>query len=221
MNQFDRQRQMLAISLAALAGYVDAIGFLSADGYFVSFMSGNTTRLAVNLATGASAALTPALLIGGFVVGVIVGALIAIKAGRWRKPAVLTLVAILLANAAALHGLGSPDAALATTVIAMGAINNTFQREGEVAVGLTYMTGALVRLGQAIGAVLAGHGLRAGWQAHALLWSGLAGGAIGGAVIFGHLGPAALWPSAMVATIQAAVAWRLVGQDARPPAPSA
>lgn len=35
----------LAVAAAALAGYVDAVGFLSADRYFVLFMSGNTTRL--------------------------------------------------------------------------------------------------------------------------------------------------------------------------------
>ncbi|MDM8353607.1 DUF1275 family protein, partial [Brevundimonas diminuta] len=38
--------------LAGLAGYVDSLGFLHLGGVFVSFMSGNTTRLAVNLAEG-------------------------------------------------------------------------------------------------------------------------------------------------------------------------
>ncbi len=46
MNRLDRPRQVLALAIAFLAGGVDAVGFLSADGYFVSFMSGNTTRLA-------------------------------------------------------------------------------------------------------------------------------------------------------------------------------
>jgi hypothetical protein len=41
-------------------------------------------------------------------------------------------------------------------VLAMGAVNNAFQRGGEIAVGLTYMTGAPVRLGQGIGAALMG-----------------------------------------------------------------
>ena len=36
----------MAVLLAALAGYVDSIGFLQLGGLFVSFMSGNTTRMA-------------------------------------------------------------------------------------------------------------------------------------------------------------------------------
>ena len=59
---------------AALAGYVDAAGFLSANRYFVSFMSGNTTRLGVALGTSPHDAIVPALLIGGFIAGVTAGA---------------------------------------------------------------------------------------------------------------------------------------------------
>ncbi|MEJ7926576.1 DUF1275 family protein [Sphingobium sp. AN641] len=36
-----------AIALAFLAGYIDVLGFLTTSGFFVSFMSGNSTRLAV------------------------------------------------------------------------------------------------------------------------------------------------------------------------------
>ena len=42
----------LACALSALAGYVDAIGFLHLGGLFVSFMSGNSTRMGVSLAEG-------------------------------------------------------------------------------------------------------------------------------------------------------------------------
>jgi len=40
----------LACALSALAGYVDGIGFLHLGGLFVSFMSGNSTRMGVSLA---------------------------------------------------------------------------------------------------------------------------------------------------------------------------
>ena len=50
MTRYDSRRWFLAACLAALAGYVDAIGFLKLGGLFVSFMSGNSTRLAVGLA---------------------------------------------------------------------------------------------------------------------------------------------------------------------------
>ena len=67
MNSIDRSRRRLAIAAAALAGFVDAAGFLSAQGYFVSFMSGNTTRLGVDLALRPMMAIIPAMLIAGFV----------------------------------------------------------------------------------------------------------------------------------------------------------
>src|SRR5882757_10886260 len=42
----------LACALSALAGYVDGIGFIHLGGQFVSFMSGNSTRMGVSLADG-------------------------------------------------------------------------------------------------------------------------------------------------------------------------
>jgi uncharacterized membrane protein YoaK (UPF0700 family) len=192
VERLDRQRQVMAVALAGLAGFVDAVGFLSANGYFVSFMSGNTTRLGVNLARDRGAALVPALLICGFVLGVAAGSWLSIKAGARRKVAVLGLVSALLGGAAGLHSAGMGNAAPALLVIAMGALNTTFQREGGVAVGLTYMTGALVRLGQALGAGAAGE-RRTGWGAYLILWSGLALGAIAGAATQTYAAGIALW----------------------------
>jgi uncharacterized membrane protein YoaK (UPF0700 family) len=100
MQQLDPARRRLAIAAAALAGFVDAAGFLAADRYFVSFMSGNTTRLGVDLITAPRAALVPALLLAGFVCGVTGGAVLATRAGARRKPVVLSAVALLLALAA-------------------------------------------------------------------------------------------------------------------------
>ncbi|HET7888526.1 MAG TPA: DUF1275 family protein, partial [Bradyrhizobium sp.] len=45
-----RRNIALACSLSALAGYIDGIGFLHLGGLFVSFMSGNSTRMGVSLA---------------------------------------------------------------------------------------------------------------------------------------------------------------------------
>lgn len=57
MHRHDKKVWPLAIALAALAGYVDAIGFLRLGGFFVSFMSGNSTRLAVGIASRSADAL--------------------------------------------------------------------------------------------------------------------------------------------------------------------
>lgn len=208
MERLDQPRQILAVSLAGLAGFVDAAGFLSAHGYFVSFMSGNTTRLGVNLALDWRHALIPALLIAGFVVGVAGGSIAGLSAGKRRKPAVLALVATLLALAALARELGQADLALGGMVLAMGALNNTLQRNGEVAVGVTYMTGTLVRLGQGIAARLTGAS-RGNWLVYLVLWTGLAGGAVLGAWVEVRSGALTLWLAAGFAALLIAPALRL------------
>ncbi len=205
MNSIDRSRRRLAVAAAALAGYVDAIGFLSANSYFVSFMSGNTTRLGVDLITAPHSAIIPAALILGFVLGVFGGAIVAARAGVQRKFVVLALVAALLTGAAIVD---TPAIQLALLVIAMGALNNTFQKDGEVSVGLTYMTGALVRMAQGLAARLMGTG-GAGWESWLLLWLGLALGAVSGAFALTSLPEVALWLAAGWALLLAVRARKL------------
>lgn len=196
-----------------MAGFVDAVGFLSADGYFVSFMSGNTTRLGVALGTAPGMAMMPLVLIAGFIAGVTLGALVSRRAGHRRKPAVVGLVALLLLLAASARALGNPASMLAGMVMAMGALNNTFQRGGEVAVGLTYMTGALVKLGQGIANALSGQP-NAAWQSWATLWSGLLAGAVLGAALQDRLPQACLWIAAGWAIAMTLLAFRLPADSA-------
>lgn len=209
MTRLDRRRLTLALGLATLAGYVDAVGYLAAAGYFVSFMSGNTTRFGVDLASRPVQALVPALLIAGFVGGVALGAVAGGWGGARRKRAVLSLVAALLLAAALGQGHAPPVIELGLLVMAMGALNNTFVRDGEVFVGLTYMTGALVKLGRAIGLALLGQGSGArGWLPLAL-WCALASGAVLGALCYGYLMAAALWLAVAWAAAMLALAWPL------------
>lgn len=208
MHRYDRPRRALALAAAFLAGVVDAAGFLAADGYFVSFMSGNTTRMGVDLASDPARAWVPALLIAGFVAGVCGGAVVSELAGVRRKPAVLGASAALLALAAGAHAGGQTHAMLGLLVLAMGALNNTFQRDGEVAVGLTYMTGALVRFGQGLAARLMGKGA-AGWGNWGWLWLSLAAGAGLGAAGWVHAQAALLWGAALLAGVLAMFAARL------------
>lgn len=208
MLRYDRPRRHFAITLAALAGFVDAAGFLSAGGYFVSFMSGNTTRLGVSLGTDPAQAAYPAVLIGGFLCGVMAGALVALGAGRWRKPAVLALVSVFLLLGAGARAAGAERAVLFALVLAMGAINNTFQRGGEVTVGLTYMTGALVRLGQGLALWLAGRS-EPGWAAWGGLWCGLLCGAVLGAFLQDQLPLSCLWIAGLWGLVMVFIAIRL------------
>lgn len=206
VQRLDARRRLLAANLAAMAGFVDATGFLAGSGYFVSFMSGNTTRLAVNIARDPARAAMPALLIAGFVAGVICGAWLAMATGQRRKPAVLALVAGLLVIAAIR---GNGWLALGGMVMAMGALNNAFQRDGEVAVGLTYMTGALVRGGQGIAAWIAGRRGRQAWSGHLLLWASLCTGAVAGAFAWTWLGAEGEWLAAAWCGTLALAATRL------------
>ncbi|WP_246191176.1 YoaK family protein [Aureimonas leprariae] len=198
----------MAAFLAALAGYVDAIGFLKLGGLFVSFMSGNSTRLAVALGLRSPEVVVAGGLITAFLGGVIAGSLVAAIAGAIRKPAVLVLTTCLLAGAAAFDGSPGDFRVTALMAAAMGCANCVFQRDGEVSVGVTYITGTLVKLGQHLAAVLLGRD-RLGWVPYLLLWSGLVTGAVGGAKLYTLTGAAALWIAAVVAGLLAVVAWLL------------
>ena len=198
MIRYDRRVWFLAAALSALAGYVDAIGFIELGGFFVSFMSGNTTRLGVGLAESATAASLALALVAAFVSGVVAGSLVGRASGSRRLPAVLALVAVVLTAAASIGSLGMPGAAAALMAFAMGAENTAFEREGEVSIGLTYMTGTLVKLGQRATAALLG-GDRLAWLPYFLLWLGLVCGVALGAVAHDRFGLTALWAAAATA----------------------
>ena len=205
MKDYRRREVALAAGLSAVAGYVDAIGFLKLGGFFVSFMSGNSTRLGVGLATGQWATVRTALaLIGLFVAGVVLGALAARRAGEGRRSVVLALEAALLAASAGLFATGFDVAGVAAMVLAMGAENAVFQRNGDVGVGLTYMTGTLVKVGQRIAAALTG-GDRWAWGPYALLWIGLTAGGALGAAAYLRLGVVAVWAAAAVLGVLALI----------------
>lgn len=225
MTRSDRRTIILALGLAALAGYVDALGYLTLKGFFVSFMSGNSTRLAVGLsersrlpvATGSS-------LIGLFVAGVIVGSIVSQLAEHPRR-AVLALVAVLLALAALAASPGMQSLAygwlrgdrlpIALMTLALGAVNATIQRAGEVSIAVTYMTGTLVKMGQALARALLG-GKRLEWLPYLLLWVALLLGAVAGAALFPSVRLEGLWIPAIWCALLAL--WAGDGKDPATPA---
>ena len=208
MRSYDGRVTALAACLSALAGYVDAIGFLELGGFFVSFMSGNSTRFAVGVINGASEAALAGGLIATFVAGVVAGSLVGKLAKERRRPAVLLLVAALLTFAAAWSITSNVAPAIVAMVLAMGAENAVFERDDEVHIGLTYMTGTLVKLGQRLTVAMLG-GDRFSWLPYFLLWFGLVAGACVGALAYTWLGLGALWFAAAAAGIGALVAARL------------
>jgi len=190
---------ILACALSALAGYVDGIGFLHLGGLFVSFMSGNSTRMGVSLAAGQWRSAAEALgLIALFTMGAAFGSLIVLGRGVHRQPFVLFAEAVLLAAAALCYQFSLPDFAVAAIVTAMGLENAVFQIEGGGGLGLTYVTGALVKVGQHIAIALTG-GPRFGWVPNFLLWAAMAIGALCGALAYHWINLGAIWFAASLA----------------------
>jgi uncharacterized membrane protein YoaK (UPF0700 family) len=203
---FDSRRNVaLACALSALAGYVDAIGFLHLNGLYVSFMSGNSTRMGVSLAAGQWRDATEALgLIALFVTGAAAGSLIVLGRGINRQPWLLLAEAMLLAAAALCYAFDRPNAAVAAIVLAMGLENAVFQIEGGAALGLTYVTGALVKVGQLAAEALKG-GARWGWAPNLLLWAALVAGASCGGLAYHWIDLAAIWFAATAALALSAI----------------
>ncbi len=184
------RRVAVAVVLSFLAGFIDALGFMHLGGYFVSFMSGNSTRMAVALPDGLAGAVLPASLIALFVLGVMAGT---IMERRFSSQSVgLFLLAAMLGLAAAMAYIGLGDIAILVTPLVMGGMN-VLARSGSGGMAVTYMTGNLVKLGVAIAESIGG-GARWGWLPFLLLWLGLIMGVFSGAVAYEEIGLAALWP---------------------------
>jgi len=207
MIRHPRSERLFAIGLSGLGGFVDAVGFIALGGFYVSFMSGNSTRLAVGLAGNSLSAVIAGGLIAAFVSGVVLGSWIGRSAPR-RPTTVLLLVASLLALAALAAMFGARRSALLVAACAMGAENTIFERDGEVSIGVTYMTGTLVKFGQHLATALSG-GARPGWAPYLLLWLGLVSGAVCGALVYPRLGLEALWIAAIAAVCLALTALRI------------
>ena len=208
MESLDRRDFVDALLLALIAGCVDAVGFLQLGGFFVSFMSGNSTRLGLGIGSHFwQEAGLAAGLIATFVGGVALGCIAGRRLGWRRKPGLLLAQGLLLGLAGTFHHLGHPAAATLPMVLAMGMANAIFENGGDVRFGVTYMTGSLVRVGQRIAAVLDG-GSRGAWRPYAALWMSLvAGAALGGAAWARHGGQILWLPSALLG-LMAFNAWR-------------
>src|SRR5262249_19768776 len=81
---------------------------------------------------------------------------------------------------------------------AMGAENAIFIRAGEVQLGLTYMTGTIVKFSQRLALALMGR-KATGWLPFLLLWCGLIVGAVAGALVYRFAGAAGFLIAAAVA----------------------
>lgn len=196
---------LYAGGLSAVAGFVDAVAYIHLGGYFVSFMSGNTTRASSDLVHGSFLGAGLALgLIGFFTLGVVLSTLAFRRSEAYRLPGVLGLTTALLAVAAILPLLSAEAAVPPLLAMAMGVVNTSYTRNGEVSIAITYMTGTLVKTGQHFAAALTGapHGP---WLKYLTLWGMICAGAVVGAVAYRVTGLGSLWLAAV-----ALLAWTLL-----------
>ena len=156
-------------------------------------MSGNSTRMGVSLAAGNWSAAAEAFgLIVLFVLGAACGSLIVLGRGPHSQSRLLLTEALILAVAALLAAFDLDRLAIAAIVLAMGLENAVFQIEGGGGLGLTYVTGALVKVGQLIAAALTGGG-RLAWAPNLLLWAALVAGSLCGALAYHWINLGAIW----------------------------
>lgn len=215
MLRYDRDMRRLALGYAALAGSVDAVGFLKSGGLFVSFMTGNSTRLATGMALGTSVSVAAATLIALFVVGVVLNVLVSESAKTLHRKVAATLGVSALLTAAAIADASDWEwGVLGCLCLAMGASNAIFRRDGDVTIGVTYMTGTLVKLGHRLADSLRGISDRA-WLPYLVLWVSLVLGGVAGALCFLWWAHLALWVIAAASLALAAVTYRLTNDIGR------
>jgi uncharacterized membrane protein YoaK (UPF0700 family) len=173
----------LGFALICVAGCVDAIGFLHLRGIFVSFMSGNSTRAAIDAIHGDfSLSLATLGIVALFVAGAFIGECIALRSPRRGRRIVLACVGALLTASAFTRGPGIVPAI--PIVLAMGIQNAALRKMGTANASLTYVTGSLVRLGEELAKLAAGK--RTVWHIHATMWACMFVGASAGTLLFSY-----------------------------------
>ena len=213
MRRVSRRGWAISLALSIVAGYVDGIGFIETGGFFVSFMSGNSTQAGVELSAGEGVrALFPLFLVAAFVLGVALAA--AVVGERPRRRAAAVGGAALAVGLCAVWGASAPGVLwrFDPLALAMGALNTLYLAEGRARVAVTYATGTLVSLGLALAALVTGRS-RTAWRRPFFLWGSLAGGAVIGAFVHRFWGGGALVVAASALAVLAVVVATVGGTE--------
>jgi uncharacterized membrane protein YoaK (UPF0700 family) len=152
MKPFDQDAPAVLL-LAGVGGCVDAVGFLTLGGLFVSHMSGNSAALGAYFGQGDWREGLPHLMaIPVFVAGLFLGYLLTVKSPTARSVASLLFVeaTLLTVFVVALGVLGRPASGslpyfliCLPPLLAMGLQNATLKKLGSATVHTTYVTGVL------------------------------------------------------------------------------
>ena len=183
-------------------------------------MSGNTVQIGIHTAQFDTSHLGAFLtLVGLFILGSFIGAIVMAKTGTWHLALILAMEAAAVATALTLdltHGL--PLATTAPLSFAMGAQNQLVVLVRGANPATTFVTGTAFRLGDALAQRVMGRDPAGAWKLHLAVWASFAIGAASGTFSQLELHQYALVPilGLIVFLLVAALATRI----ARPPRPA-
>ncbi|SMQ64991.1 Uncharacterized membrane protein YoaK, UPF0700 family [Devosia lucknowensis] len=180
---------LFGMLLTAAAGFLDSIGFIELGGYYVSFMSGNTTQGGTALVEGhVSVVLLSLALVALFFVGALVANLLALVDLRWGQVYASAAVMLGVATTLVLTLAGLPPSQTMLVLAATaGAQNAVLAAKGSVRLGATFVTGTLYTAAQDLAFALRGRAPFGRWLQHMLIWLSLLAGAAFGALAYGTL----------------------------------
>ncbi|MGP9812566.1 YoaK family protein [Rhodopseudomonas sp. NSM] len=206
-----------ATVMTLTAGFLDAVGFTHLAGLYVSFMSGNSTRLGIVIAHGDQEALLPvALVISSFVLGAFLGSIVGDVVGRFRTAAILAVEIGLLVSSIALISSVDGYAGLLPVCVAMGMQNAARETVAGVEIGKGFVTGLLFGLGKALALLVRGHAGRAQVLVYGVSWASFLCGVTLGSVTLAHLGLAVAL--LIASTVLALLAIAVIVDQRRTPA---
>jgi len=156
---------VVAPGLAGVAGFVDAIGFITLRGLFVAHMSGNSVKFGVaaghgTLSQAAPAGIAVVLFVAGVAIGTVASELAARRRLRSVAAVVFAIQALLIAafmvyGSTLLHGrqvrghsIGGFYVLAALAVVSMGMQTSALRQLGGRTISTTYVTGVLTSLTQ-------------------------------------------------------------------------
>ena len=164
-------RLLLSSVLVLLAGFIDSIGYLGLGKVYLSFMSGNSTKLGIALfeadyalwaATG-----TVVLL---FIAGAFVGTFITESWGKWHLTLILIVECVLFLFAIMLSIRFHTQYIIFPIAMAMGMQNTMHQMVAHADVGKGFVSGTLFGIGQALAKAARGKAPASEWAVLALSW---------------------------------------------------
>lgn len=153
-NKYKR-KFFMAMMFTFISGYIDILGLVSIGGMFLSFMSGNTTRIGYFIANGNfSFAIPYLIIIFAFVFGSFIGGILKelIKKEILLIVLISDILLIILSMILYLNGLDWLTYVPLT--IAMGLQNIAQVRINKIVIGKTFASGTLHALGMSLAKLL-------------------------------------------------------------------